>query len=285
MPVNESGVEPGYHPLDARLLQPSTAEPLTFFMYRVQSDQDYAPENQNMANLAGALWYLHNEIVNNRGHRRFHKTRVQRYKVTVKATQPMVDDGLLWGTRFAFDAGECTGPWNCMDAWQRYGYFVGCNRVDEFPTQQWRGKVYYPNASWYSLPGKCNSRRYNKHSVECELEEPGGVCDDVTGQGNCTYSYTSAGEISIDELEGVENFADFVAAGGWEYNNQTDRGEHMTFWDDKYNTTACERRLARARELFEALPSRGNVTQEDLPEPVCDYSKSQFYAHVPQNEN
>lgn len=247
-------------------------------MYRVQSTEDYDPENQNMANLAGAMWYLHNEIVNNRWQRRYRKTRIQRFKITTQATQPLIDDGMNFGVRFAFDWGECTGPWNCTDAFRKYGYFVGCNKAEEFPTQQWKGKIFYQNASWYSLPGPCSSKPFWEHEGECMLEDPGGACDKVNGMGNCTYSYEKAGEISIDELEGISSFEAFAAAGGWEYNNQTDKGVHMDFWDDKYNASACDQRIAHASDLFR----QKYAEQAELLEIPCDFNKLEFYLHVPQ---
>lgn len=247
-------------------------------MYRVQNDHDYPPENQNMANLAGAMWYLHNEIVNNRYERRWGKTRIQRFKMTTQAPQPLVDDGMNFGVRYAFDSGRCTGPWTCSDAFALYGYFVGCNKVKEFPTPQWKDKVFYQNAIWYSLPGKCSSKLFHAHTSECALSEPGGACTDVNGMGNCTYSYEAAGEVSISELEGIASFKDFVAGGGWEYNNQTDRGVHMTFWDNKYNASACEVRMEHARELFR----QKHKDDENLEEPACDFKYSSFYARVPQ---
>jgi len=261
-------------------LQPSSAEKKTFYMYRVQDEQNYPLQNQNMANLAGAMWYLHNEIVNNRGERRFHKTRIQRFKVTTQATQPLIDAGMNFGVRFAFDAGQCTGPWNCTEAFEKYGFFVGCNYVDQFPTQQWAGKVFYPRATWYSLPGKCSTRKHDEHTADCELDEPGGYCDKVTGAGNCTYSYEAAGEISIDELEGIENFDAFAQAGGWEYNNKTDKGVHMSFWDDKNSFAACKTRLARAERLFKEKYV-GQDFQDDLPGVSCDFDSKRFYANVP----
>lgn len=272
--------DPGYHPLDARLLEPSPAARRTFYMYRVHNDANYAPENQNMANLAGALWYLHNEIVIHRGVRRFHKTRIQRFKVTTQATKPMFDDGIDWGVRYAFDSGRCTGPWNCESAFARYGYFVGCNNADEFPTQQWNGMVRYPNAIWYSLPGKCSTQGYQWHTAECELNEPGGACDDVNGMGNCTYSYTPAGEISIDELEGIGDFVTFAEVGGWEYNGETDSGVNLAFWDGKYNASACEQRLERARSLF--MEKYQNEAHEELEEPTCDFNLTKFYTNIPK---
>jgi len=249
-------------------------------MYRVQDEQNYPPENQNMANLAGAMWYLHNEIVNNRYERRYGKTRIQRFKVSTRAPQPLIDAGMNFGVRYAFDAGFCSGPWSCPKAFAEFGYFVGCNKVDEFPTQQWADKVFYPDAVWYSLPGKCSAKRYNEHTPECESSSPGGYCVNPDGKGNCTYSYEEAGEISIDELEGISSFADFVADGGWEYNNKTDRGVHMSFWDHKLNRTACKSRLRHAGHLF-AKKYPDDPSDADLPTPRCDFDFEAFYAKAP----
>lgn len=244
-------------------------------MYRVQNQQDYAPENQNMANLAGVMWYLHNEIVNNRWHRRYGKTRVQRFQVTTKATQPLANSGMNFGVRYAFDSGNCTGPFNCTEQFEKYGYFVGCNRVAEFPTQQWRDKVFYRDAVWYSLPGHCPTRSWHQHDGVCHLSEPGGHCAGVpTGQGNCTYSVQPAGEVSIDEIEGIADFGRFAAAGGWEYNNQTDRGIGMTFWDKKYNASACDRRMKRVAQLF----AQRYPDAPALSAPACDFTYHSFYA-------
>lgn len=251
-------------------------------MYRVQSAQDYPPVNQNLANLAGALWYLHNEIVIEKGHRRWHKTRIQRFKVTMQATQPLSDDGMNFGVRFAFDRGSCTGPWNCKQAFEKYGYFVGCNYVDQWPTQQWKGKVFYPYSQWYSMPGPCSSRLFSQHTRECELTEPGGECDHVNGKGDCTFSTEYAGDISIDELEGIESFEKFAAEGGWEYNNKTDRGVHMTFWDNKFDTGACIWRMNRAQQLFHAKYP-WLQTEAELPAPPCDFKRDVFYQGLQQS--
>jgi hypothetical protein len=186
-----------------------------------------------------------------------------------------------FGVRYAFDSGRCSGPGNCSEAFARYGYVVGCNHAEEFPTQQWKGLVFYPGAVWYSLPGKCSSKAYWDHSGACELAEPGGFCDDVNGMGDCTYHYESAGEISIDELEGITDFKAFAAAGGWEYNNQTDHGVHMTFWDGKKDAAACESRLAHARELFkEKYPD--SASEEEMPAPACNFNQAKFYAGMSQ---
>jgi len=283
---NSSSSAPQYNVQNPLLLLPSNASLMNFYMYRVQSDYNYPPENQNMASLGGALWYLHNEIVNNKGARRFAKTRIQRFRMAVRATQPLLDIGLHFGPRYAFDMGQCTGPWDSAEAFARFGYFVGCNYVDRFPTKQWKGQVFYRDAMWYSLPGKCSSKLYNQHTEECDIEYPGGACSldhggNVTGQGNCTYAYEDAGEITIDELENITSFQAFANAGGWEYNNKTDRGVHMSFWDNKSNHSACDARLQRASELF-AQKYPDSPTDEQLPPPACDMDEQTFYRYVPQ---
>mmetsp|Transcript_71188 Transcript_71188/g.231274 ORF Transcript_71188/g.231274 Transcript_71188/m.231274 type:complete len:473 (+) Transcript_71188:92-1510(+) len=271
------GSSEGYRPAKSSLLRPSTAQAKTFYVYRVQSDADYAPENQNVANLAGAMWYLHHEIVNNRYERRFKKTRVQRFKLTTKAPQPLIDAGMDFGVRLAFDLGKCTGPFDCQKAFEEVGYSVGCNKADEFPTSQWAGKVFYNDATWYSLPGKCSSRKFSEHTAQCSLSEPGGACANPTGRGDCTYSYQAAGEISIDELEGIDSFAKFVTEGGWEYNHKTDHGVHMNFWDGMSDAAACKRRVERAARLFDAkFP--GDPKTWDLANPPCNFRANHFYA-------
>merc|ERR1712048_1203376 len=47
-----------WNPLDPSLNFPSNGPTLVFYAYRVQNDQNYAPYNQNLASLGGALWYL-----------------------------------------------------------------------------------------------------------------------------------------------------------------------------------------------------------------------------------
>ena len=80
--------------------------------------------------------------------------------------------------RFAYDAAQCTGPWNCdlnfersrpqlqvIDILKRaskiatnpprYGYFVGCNNLGEFPFPTY--KIYYEDAKpepWNNKAGK-----------------------------------------------------------------------------------------------------------------------------------
>jgi len=269
---------PGYQPLNNSLKLNSSAPLLTFYMYRVMNDQNYPPENQNMANLAGALWYLHNEIV---WHipRRFGKTRIQRFKVQTRAPQPLYDRGMNFGVRVAFDRGQCTGPFNCTEDWEHYGFNVGCNNVGSFPTAQWADQVHYKGAVWYSLPGECPDNRYNNMNAECMERAPGGACPPgvtPTGQGNCTYSYEEAGEISIDELEGISNYWPFIHRGGREYIQERDMGWMNTFWNWKSQDYFCQQRVQKASDLF-AKKYPDSKQDWEMPTPKCDFNYWTFY--------
>jgi len=268
------------------LLKPSDAPLLEFYMYRVQSAENYDPENQDMANIGGALWYLHNEIVWHKSLQRSGtyfataKTRIEKFKVSTRATQPLYDAGMNFGVVNAFDLTRCTGPYHC-DNFKTYGYAVGCEKWSDreaaFPHSQWYGKNFYPGATWYSLPGPCSSRGLGQKTKACLKSEPGGACYNTTapptGAGDCTYSYKRVGEVTINELEGLIDPGTFKAMGGSEYNKYSDKGVHMSFWDGKDDVDACQRRINSLEALFKSkypdLP--------DLPDPACDFDKYKFY--------
>mmetsp|Transcript_1850 Transcript_1850/g.3867 ORF Transcript_1850/g.3867 Transcript_1850/m.3867 type:complete len:452 (+) Transcript_1850:197-1552(+) len=268
------------------LLKPSTAPLYTYYMYRVQSDENYSPENQNMGNLAGMLWYLHNEIVVHPSLQRSGtffatpKTRVEKYKVSTRATQPLYDKGMNFGVVNAFDLTKCTGPFACYN-FERYGYSVGCENWEggaaSFPHGQWVNENKYPGATWYALPGPCSSKGMGAKTEACMQEEPGGACPDgvtePTGEGNCTYVYEKVGEISIDELEGLTDPSTFKAMSYQEYNKQTDRGYGMSFWNDKRSVKANQDRIAHALDLFKTK----YPDHPDLPDPICDFNRWTFY--------
>lgn len=272
-----------HHPEHA---QPSNAPLVTFYMYRTQNDQEYPPMNQNLANAAGTLWYLHNEIV---WHipRRFGKTRVQRYKVQSRAPQALYNKGMNFGVRVAFDSGRCTGPYwrhsglkTCAKDWDTYGFFIGCNNVGLFPTYQWHNQVHYKNAIWYSLPGECPDNYWNAHNATCQKEMPGGKCPPgvtPTGEGDCTYNFEPAGEISLDALDGIGSYWPFIYAGGKEYDQKLDRGVHNDFWDFKSSDYACDLRLqAFVRMFHDKYPD--DPKDEDLSPPPCDFNEYRYYS-------
>merc|ERR1719229_1141705 len=113
------------------------------------------------------MWYLHNEIVIHPKLQRSgtyfstKKTRLEKFRIQTRATQPLFLAGMNFGVVNAFDIGKCTGPYECKN-FDHYGYTVGCEAWDNydrgFPHSQWVGVNYYPGAAWFSLPGPCPSK-------------------------------------------------------------------------------------------------------------------------------
>merc|ERR1711933_490656 len=168
---------------------------------------------------------------------KFGITRVLRYKVSTKAPQRLLDVGVNFGVRFAYDSGECTGPGDCEEMYRRYGYFVGCNNFEAmypYPTE----KTAFPGGIWYSFPGNGTSQ-----------------CSSPTGADDCTYSYSwPPEEIRLDELE--------KANGG-----------HAAFWADADSEAAATRKVQAAAALFqEQYPD-----SEALAAPACDFDYGKFW--------
>eukprot|EP00931_Biecheleriopsis_adriatica_P036319 TRINITY_DN20923_c0_g1_i1.p1 TRINITY_DN20923_c0_g1~~TRINITY_DN20923_c0_g1_i1.p1 ORF type:complete len:669 (-),score=102.20 TRINITY_DN20923_c0_g1_i1:64-2070(-) len=279
-PVIKNTSVPALNVTGTSLDKPSNAPILTFYMYRAEGAESYPLSNVNMANLPGVMWYLHNEIVGRGdwgGKRKFNKTRIVRYKVSTRATQPLWEQGMNFGVRYAFDSGQCTGPFDCNSMFQKYGFFVGCNVLSDragwpfpnFPVQ-------YADGIWYSLPGACPQKHYWDEDDLCLAAQPGGLCEGVpTGMYNCTYSYERAGEIGLDELENIVSFDRFITDGNREYDHNSDRGIGMTFWDGIHNTARNAWRVGIARDLFEK--HYPNSSADGFEEPICDFSYDYFY--------
>merc|ERR550525_1521699 len=246
----------------------------TFYMYRAMNGDKYPMENVNTASLAGVMWYLHNEVVCSTP-RKYGISRVVRLKVQVATPHRLKDKGMKFGARFAYDGETCTGagPWvgpdACRDQWMRYGYFVGCNVLGHypFPMASQGFPVHYPGAVWYSLPRKGH----------CKGSGP------VTGEEHCVYKYENAGEVTIDEIANITDYwSNANNRPGWkEYDLMKDRGtDKPSFWDKKFDTAACKRRLERAEEVFrKKYPD--DPSEEDLPTPKCDFDCLKFYPHPP----
>jgi len=201
------------------------------------------------------MWYIQNEVVSGaygQGNK-FGISRIVRYKVQTKATQPLLEQRMNFGVRVAFDAGECTGP-SCELSWARYGYNVGCNNLGSYPYPQF--DTHYPGGVWYSLPGQCPSMPYDSQTAACEEQEPGGLCDDIpTGTGTCTWSYTDDGEeISLEEL--------------YEHANTT----ADAFWANADDDDANSHKLKLAQEVFEQ-----KYGKDEFPNPPCDFNYNDFY--------
>jgi len=103
----------------------------TFYGYRAAETDDTPTTNVNVGNLAGVLWYLHNEVVV-RQPRKFDITRIVRILLRITPPDKLRSTGMNFGVRFAYDAGNCTGAgkveWqgegSCDPFYEKYGYFV-----------------------------------------------------------------------------------------------------------------------------------------------------------------
>mmetsp|Transcript_16802 Transcript_16802/g.47994 ORF Transcript_16802/g.47994 Transcript_16802/m.47994 type:complete len:576 (+) Transcript_16802:80-1807(+) len=236
---------------------------MTFYMYRVANDEDYPINGVNMANLAGDMWYLHNEVVQHCP-RKFNMERLLRFKVTTRATPELYGQGRNFDSFVAFDQAKCTVPMCPKLHWDPFGYVVGCqpNNV---------GQVAVPGSpTWYSLPGTCPNKFYYEKTEACNSAEPGGACptSDVTGGRNCTYFFERAGEIRLDDLSGLQDYNKVCQeAGILEYDETKDVGVGTKFWDGKTDAEAGARRMQIVKELFaKNFPS----APTELADPPCD---------------
>eukprot|EP00929_Paragymnodinium_shiwhaense_P050420 TRINITY_DN25375_c0_g1_i1.p1 TRINITY_DN25375_c0_g1~~TRINITY_DN25375_c0_g1_i1.p1 ORF type:complete len:544 (-),score=81.90 TRINITY_DN25375_c0_g1_i1:123-1754(-) len=239
--------------------------PMTFYMYRAQSQSTYPPENCDLASASGVMWYLANEVVDRRMScpRHYDITRVLRYRVKVfnppAVHQPR--NGQL-GHFVQFDGGKCTVP-HCDDNWKQFGYMVGC--------QLQSGSFHYPGAAWYSLPGRCTSLRYDDPNKKaCMAAHPGGQCASPDSTTHCTWHTEDAGEVSVDELSGIKDHAAFCKAGYWEYDDETDSGNGTSFWNDKADLAQNQRRVLKLLQLFAEKYPGEHTTALALPDPHCD---------------
>jgi hypothetical protein len=285
---------------------------ISFYLYRAAGDTDYPLENVNVGDLAGVLWYLHNEIVG-APVRKYSIDRIKRYKIKMK---PVVEFWNVHHTNFgpfmAYDAARCSTP-ACKEVYGLYGYILGCQPVTpgrsgyEAMEDTMSKKACAPkdiscrSPMWYSLPGPCPLKKISsetikeqtkdhgienqvdKHLVansedeakddECKAAEPGGRCEgEPTGAPDCVYSVEDAGEVSIDELVGTlpsfsEWFKDHKTTR--EYDENTDKGIGVTFWDGRDDPEKCMDRLTQVLAKFDQM----HGVDEDLTagQPICDF--------------
>lgn len=210
----------------------SEAPIYTLWMYRATNSENFGLGNSNTGNLAGVIWYLAHEVVVTEPPK-YGISRILRYKVQVKAPKRLHAAGMNFGVRYAYDHGLCTGPGECGRRYNEYGYFVGCNKLGDFPYPKY--DAHYPGSVWYSLP-------LNGH------------CSGVpTGADTCTYSYQSAGEITLDELQGSSG---------------------RDFWKWSGDVVRNQQRVRMAHDLFkEKYP----LEFGDLENPRCDFNYDSFY--------
>merc|ERR1719217_59069 len=197
-----------------------------------------------------------------------------------------------FGVRHAFDYGKCSGPaWlnkepsdevPCdFDTWDKYGYVVGCNDLNNhaFPFPTWH--VNYPNATWYSVPGECPSRFWSDKDKDCKAAEPGGICKAPTGEGDCTVSIEDAGFVTLDDVVGIDDQGDdlhkeWCKAGNNEYNFKLDKGVKFDFWDRIWDIDKNTKRMGAVDDAF-AAKYPDMPRDNELPQPKCDFNRHYFF--------
>lgn len=230
----------------------------SFYVYRAQDYSSYANENINVADLAGVLYYLQNEVVRTCP-RKFNITRIRRLKMTLDHNQ--------LGAFVAFDSAKCTVG-HCDGILEASRYAVGCQT-----TPSYAGDL---AGFWYSLPGACPEKRFDEKTASCIVEKPGGACREDTldfrgaiGRGDCMYHTEPAGSIDLDPLVGISDYGSYCIKGHhMEYDGQKDAGDgDVTFWNGMWKFESCQRRLT---EIKLAFKDKYPHLPEDLDEPaIC----------------
>jgi len=214
-----------------------------FFVYRAEDDEQQYPLGNNVAaNAAGVLQYLHTHVVDlqkcqpqctRKGgcHRVNNITRVRRFHVTMQNTwQAHVDSGTVFGRFYDFQGGKCLDSavdLTCKDAWQRFGYVVGCQMTSD----PFFGYLPYRHAVWVSFPQD-------------------GRCAEPSGQSDCTWSWIDAGEVPLDKLVGIQpNFHHFCEDGGVEYSSSNNKG--LIFWQDGRDPARNLDRTQKLEQFFQ----------------------------------
>jgi len=224
--------------------------------------------------LQGVLWFLHNHVLTKSCPRSLNVTRVARYKATVFNTDlPFEKWEGQFGPYVDFNNGkgtQTTRRFGIRSMFDSFGYVVGC-----MPWERYMGGASYGNKTQgYSFPGACPLKALADKTEACRREEPGGYCSQPDGTRECTWNLQPAGEVSLDELAGIEDYQSFCAKGGLEYDKQWDRGIQCTFWDGAAKPAANAAREEKLRRLFsEKYPDT------NLPEPTCDNRNRQCQYH------
>jgi hypothetical protein len=199
---------------------------MNFYMYRAQSDDNYAANNINMGDLPGVLWYLHNEVIVSTP-RKFNVTRINRFRVTMMTTQEHYKStGRQFAEFTAFDSGKCTVP-GCEAIYEDKGFVIGCQNTESAQgLGNYVAHSHYPctpgddckEGTWYSLPGPCPEYDFENKDNGCNISMPGGQCQfeygegggvtgfdeaPVTGEKDCTFYAKWAGQVYLNELIGL----------------------------------------------------------------------------------
>lgn len=240
-------------PFSLLLFLSSARDPSVFTVYRsATTDTSWYTHllNANAADKAGALSYLHTEVIpfNNRPPvctRRWNYDIIAIYEVTVfNPSKFGGGNGPNIGIGFsAMDQGACTVP-NCQQQFEDIGYFVGGQ------TQKGNCRAAYGDlngsAYWYSFPAE-------------------GQCARPDGSKRCTYTARYVGKLKIDDLINSKgrqiepNFKDWCMAMGWEFQNA---GKDCTgsckvqwaidFWKAPCDPVVCQKRVDMLKDAVKS---------------------------------
>eukprot|EP00929_Paragymnodinium_shiwhaense_P007424 TRINITY_DN111338_c0_g1_i1.p2 TRINITY_DN111338_c0_g1~~TRINITY_DN111338_c0_g1_i1.p2 ORF type:complete len:507 (+),score=122.91 TRINITY_DN111338_c0_g1_i1:139-1659(+) len=256
-----------------------------FYIYRAKNANHIRDSSFNAASAAGAMWYVHNEVIaqdvcgectpGGGCTRKYSIDRIARYKVTVHNTDKVyAERSGQFGPFRQIDSGECTWgkekntedpPYNECKAktWDKYGYVVGCQPQSIYDH-------HYHDATWYSFPDKCPSQDHQHRTKQCKEEQPGGRCEEPTGDYNCTYFVDGEVHeeyIKLDDLVGLDQgYSKFCNAGGVEFNKGDESKATIDFWLGKEDPTANAERTHHLLRLFKQKYPEA----EELPDPFCD---------------
>lgn len=280
--ADDLGTESSYTHVPAPVPPASYAAenpPVSMIMYRAQSDQDYPMRNVNTGDLAGVMWYLHNEIIGfpdpNYRIRHFNITRIIRFKATFQNPPAFFRNfRTKFGPYVAYNAGKCGGP-GC-DTYPQYGAVVGCQMAAQQVANYASPSGELP--VWYSLPGPCPEHEYAAKDPACIRRSPGGDCgrgNPVTGAKDCSYYLQWYGEVRLDDFLPLsyygrkETLQDFMEVGGREYEKETDKGYYTDFWDGIHDRARNQERveavLRRFAEKYPGYPVQSSGTPCDSP--------------------
>mmetsp|Transcript_27807 Transcript_27807/g.54741 ORF Transcript_27807/g.54741 Transcript_27807/m.54741 type:complete len:436 (-) Transcript_27807:67-1374(-) len=190
----------------------------------------YTPslESVNAGNDAGALSYLHTEVIpedmHSRGARKFGIDVIVKFAVKVK--NPSSFGWCKFGAFQAYDGGKCTVP-NCDADHAKRGFWVGHQSQNGNPRHK------YTTGYWYSFPKE-------------------GLCDYPTGAFTCTYSYHLLGYVVLDQLaKTLPDYRTFDNNGGTEFSRQsrTSPGccvtvKSVEYWKDPCDESLCNTRVS-----------------------------------------
>jgi len=243
---------------------------LEWYTYRAVNDkafEDYPFGDINTGNPEGVMWYLTNEVVNLyepgkvRCPRKFDISKIMRFKITSRATNEMLDTGMTFGARFAYDQGlcegrcfdgnKCTTEKDCKQQYSSYGYIVGCNNFwdhSAYPDYDTSAQ----NGVWYTFPmgGRCSASAIGY----------------PTGEHNCTWTYQLAGEITLAEFE------DSTPAP--EGQGNCCNGRCSFVYDGDFMDTGA---TAQRGQKLEAMFAQKYPEAPQLGTPPCDFQAWKWY--------